>query len=285
MAVGLAMMVLGLREHDLEAVEARPDDALVKVGDVTLGVEDVVRHLPARAAGKAPSPKELGALLEKVVLEEIIYQQAVDRGMVRQDLVVRRRIIQEVRAMVAGEVQASEPSEAVIEAWFNDHRDAFRGPPRYAVSQIFLPYQRGVDRTPEVVALHRRLLDGEPFDALASEVSVAAPTDLSEELSEIARIGQAYGPGFTRAVRATAPGATSPPVRTAHGHHLLRVDRREPGLVPAFEEVRDSVKGRYLRRASRDALDSYLRRVREEADVWLAPDAIERLGAALEAVP
>jgi hypothetical protein len=100
------------------------------------------------------------------------------------------------------------------------------------------------------------------FDAASSE--------------EIERL---FGGDFAAALPSLDPGRWQGPIRSGYGAHLVLVERRVPGRVPALGEVRDAVRREWLAKARRDANEAFYQRLRSRYTI-----AVERSGgAAVEA--
>ena len=69
--------------------------------------------------------------------------------------------------------------------------------------------------------------------ALGDAFWLGADVALSEP--ELDRV---FGPGFAARVRALPPRQWSEPIPSAYGTHVVRIDEREPGRLPALAEVR-----------------------------------------------
>tara|TARA_R110002110_G_C13470397_1_gene720567 strand:+ start:49753 stop:51015 length:1263 start_codon:yes stop_codon:yes gene_type:complete len=116
-----------------------------------------------------------------------------------------------------------------------------------------------------VASLKRRALSGDDFGELAREYSEDIGS--AQEGGELGwtSSGQMV-PEFEAAMKETAIGEISDPVRTQFGWHILQVeDRREHNMT---EEARRSVAMEYLHnRKYQEELDAWLRQIRDEAFV------------------
>jgi len=275
MVVGLALVVVGLSQA---RERARPAGALVTVNGVALDSNDLrARLTSALRRNSALDDEQLRELIDKLVLEEVVYQHGMAMGLARSDGLLRRRVIQIVRDMATAEARAKEPEQAMLRRYYTDHRSEFAGPEQLRISEIFLAKRKGRDNAEEIDALRRRLSEGASFETLRTEASDPPVVDLSRGWHSLDTIENKLGDAFGRAARATRPGKVSPAVKSRHGYHLLRVEQRRAGPPLSFEQARKSVRSRYLRQATRDHLATYLKRVRERADVWMAPDLLARL--------
>jgi parvulin-like peptidyl-prolyl isomerase len=87
-----------------------------------------------------------------------------------------------------------------------------------------------------------------------------------------AKLREYLGPTALLVALDLAPGATSDPVRSAQGYHVLSLLEREAGGAPPLEEIVPQVRAELRRRADDRALRERLDQLRAEADVVVAPE-------------
>jgi peptidyl-prolyl cis-trans isomerase D len=146
-------------------------------------------------------------------------------------------------ARVAQEVK---PSLEELEAWYREHEDEFRGEEEVTARHILL--RTGGERTAEqaaaeLAAARARIEAGEPFAAVAREVS--------EDPGSAARGGDlgsfgrgAMVPEFEQAAFGARPGELVGPVESPFGVHLLEVTAHRGAGVRPFAEARAEVAQR-----------------------------------------
>ncbi len=187
--------------------------------------------------------------------------EALSLGLARGDLVVRRRLIERMRAELAAD-GAGEPSEAEVAARFARDPSRFASPARVRVSHVFLSRdRRGAALDADARALRKRLeADGiEPSTAIALGDPFLLGHDLP--LRSQADLGRDFGETFARAVFALEPGVISAPIASSYGLHLVVVRERRSATPATLGAARGEVVAELVReretarlRASLDAL-------------------------------
>jgi peptidyl-prolyl cis-trans isomerase C len=173
------------------------------------------------------------------------------------------------------EAEDESPDEAALREFYSAERDFFTQPGRLRVRQVFfrVPTRDAEEAAASRAAeAHRRLQAGEAFEAVAERLGDAPVSPLPDALLPPAKLREYLGPTALRAVSELAPGATSAPVRSGIGWHVLQLVEAEPAAAPPFEEVVETVRGEWVRRAGDRALRGYLDELRAEADVAVAPE-------------
>lgn len=132
-------------------------------------------------------------------------------------------------------------------------------------------------------SLYARLQAGASFEALAREVF--ADTALARSGGSVGVFGfDEMDPAFEDAAYALAVGEVSPPVRTAQGYSIIRLDGRyvKPLITETeYAQRRDRVRGYVLYRKKRAAREGHLRALVEALAPAFEPAALEALLARL----
>jgi hypothetical protein len=227
----------------------------------------------ARIRHRPPTAAELEGLIDDHIREEVLYREALALGLDRDDTIIRRRLRQKLEFVSEDVAVQVEPTEAQLEAFLSENPDAFRVEPRHSFRHVFLsPGRRGAalgrDAEQLLAALNqpgetqRVEEEGDPF-LLPFEFD-ATPSE------EVRRL---FGEEFAVALPTLEPGRWQGPIRSGYGVHLVLVERRVPGRVPALGEVRDSVRREWMAKTRRDTNEAFHQRLRSRYTV-----AVERPG-------
>jgi parvulin-like peptidyl-prolyl isomerase len=224
---------------------------------------------------RPPTRTELAGLAEDFVREEILYREALALGLDKNDLVIRRRLRQKMEFLNADLTMAA-PTEADLEAYLRDNPDAFRRPASYSFRQVFV--QLGADDGEALArarALLARLRSG---DAAGDDANALGdPTLLPAEMQRVSarEIANNFGTEFAAELSALASDGWSGPLRSAYGLHLVELTAKEPGGLPALEEVRPLVEREWTnaRRQAMEARFYEALRGRYEVEIRL-PDVV-----------
>jgi hypothetical protein len=241
-----------------------PAPIVVTAGDVARLRADYTRE-----TGLEATPNDEAALVEKTIREEILFREAVARGLDRwdrsvrnwlveqmrvlsdddappdrlyerarslgldrTDLVVRRIVVQKMR-LVAARSGERPPTDAELAAYYAAHREEYRAPERVTFWHVFVRDEAAAEAlralSPEVAA---RRSDSFPVP----------PHAIAQAPSDVAKL---FGADVAAAVARAPRGAWSAPVRSASGVHLVWVEAREPGAPPPLAAVRERIVERW----------------------------------------
>jgi len=195
----------------------------------------------AKTWQRPPSAAELKGLVDDYVKEEVFYREALTLGLDDDDTVIRRRLRQKMEFLSDAVVGALTPDEEELAAYLKANAGKFELDPQIALEQVFLNMERRGDRIEEDAASILEVLNSNA-SADAATIGDATLLPFELDLTSLSRIGQTFGPQFAKAIDQLAPGAWTGPVKSTYGMHLVRINKREPGRVPALSEVRGAVE-------------------------------------------
>lgn len=236
---------------------------------VTVTDEQVaaVRARWAAQWGREPTGPELARLLDEAVREEILYREAQQLGLDRDDPIVRRRLAQKMTFLLEDRAEAPAPSEQEVEAYYAAHAGDYREPRRTTFRHVFLSADRRADPERDAADLLEALRSaddgawrrlGDPFMLLGE---YADRTDRE--------LGELFGAPFATALGELAGGEWRGPVRSAHGVHLVRVLGRREARLPGLAAVRDRVVADLVEARRRERNETAFQALRARYDVRL----------------
>jgi len=129
-------------------------------------------------------------------------------------------------------------TEAELSNTYQAHHAQFKIPPSYRVAHLFLSHYSSnqKDRSHEIRALHRRLIQGEPWEALVETYSEDARTQ--KHRGDLGWMTHKRTPTeFITAVQQLKPREISSPLRSSLGWHLISVTYHRPERLPTLQEV------------------------------------------------
>ena len=197
----------------------------------------------ARTWDRQPSATEVDHLIEEHIREEVYFREALALGLDTDDQVIRRWLVQKMQFLSEDIAMLSDSSDEVVRAFYQEHLEDYRLPPRLTFSHIYFSSdQRGEETTRDAERI-RVALNALP------EPPVRAPDrgdrfilELDYESVTPVEIGRLFGPDFGEQLFDLGVGTWSGPITSGFGLHLVRIDVREEGYLPPFEEVGERVR-------------------------------------------
>ena len=209
---------------------------------------------------RPPTPQEITGLVDDYIAEEIYYREAIAMGLDQDDTVIRRRLRQKMEFISEDAAAAAEPTDAQLQEFLAKHPEKFLEPAQLSFRQVYLNTEkRGEQARVQAEQLLTELQAGRgPADLAMAGDPTLLPPDLQSASPQL--IANTFGSDFAAQVEEAPVGQWSGPLQSGFGLHLVRVDERIAGALPAFDQIRPIVlrefQSEQRTRSSRAFLDS-----------------------------
>jgi parvulin-like peptidyl-prolyl isomerase len=192
-----------------------------------------------------------------------LYREALDLGLDRSDPLVRRRMVQRMRMAIEARALSPEPTDAELQAWYAAHPERFDQPARTRFVQLYFARDHAAAARAELERLRAANAAPDADDAQGEPfLHPAEQPPLSD--SELAL---RFGADFAAALAPLPVGAWQGPVASAYGHHLVYVQERTQAGVAPFESVREQTRLGFLADRRAQVLAATLAELREGVEV------------------
>jgi len=232
------------------------EDRLVTALQQRSGVTD---ERAVRAGLAAMPAKERAKLVHEAAAEEALWREGRALGLDEVDGVVRMRVLQQMRLILAGEAtRGMTVSDAEIAAFYAANRNAYGEPAAFTFSHLFYADPDGEAHARTALS---RLRAGSARPDETGDRFLYQTNYASAGAQEIA--GQ-FGIGFVEAINSLAPGASwQGPVKSDHGWHLVLLRSKEEAQVPPLAAIEARVREDALAAKRAKAVDASVDRVLE----------------------
>lgn len=248
---------------------------------------------PAARMQLAADPKRLDELVRSRLAVEAVLAEAHSKGWEKQSNVqaqieaARRDVIARSYLASVSAPPAGYPSDADVQAAYDQHQAAFATPRELRIAQIYVAVQPGADAA-TVDKARKRADDlarraggrGADFSALAQSNS-----DDKTSAAKGGDMGFVPDPLLLPEIRKAAdglkPNEVAGPIQTGAGFHVIKLlDTHAPGTAP-FSAVKDRIAAELREQREQQNARAYLAKL-------VAPDSVtideKALKAALSAV-
>jgi parvulin-like peptidyl-prolyl isomerase len=225
-------------------------------------------------------------LLNKLVEEEVFYQEALRRGMDKKEEFTDR--MEQIRrgilaSMVKKELYEMnvEVKDAELKEYFDKNPDKFQTPESVKVKLILVRLKRGADEkeTAEAKAkadaAYAKLKKGASWDKIVEEYSDDRASKKKAGLLPSVRKGL-RGEEFDKVAFAmTKPGEISAVFQDKRGFNVLQFVEKEEAKLKDFEEVKKTIERRLKQERQKDKMDSTIKGLRDKAKVVIHEDVLD----------
>ena len=226
--------------------------------------------------GRPPTTAELRKAVDSYVRNEILYREALARGMDREDPRVRIALILKMQMLAAGQADARGVTEEDLSAFFALRKEQYRIPAKVSLIQLF--FKDEPDSRERADSLLAQFQKQEPTEAVLRVAGDTAMIAAVQEAVTAANLEKQFGTDFTAEVLSLPKGKWSGPVRSGYGLHVVKVFDRQPGRIPDLAEVRDKVESDLLYEARKASQELGYQEIAGKYRVGISDRAEQMLG-------
>jgi peptidyl-prolyl cis-trans isomerase C len=196
----------------------------------------------------APTIEQMRSLLEAKIREEVLYREALAMGLDKDDIIVKRRMLQKMDFLAEDLSDLREPSREELQAWFRNNAQRFAYPPRISFRHLYFSFDKHGAKTAEAAATALKQIAGKPADS-PEAAALADPFMFRDYYADRSpgQVGSEFGGKFERSLFDLKPGSWLGPLESGFGWHLVFVDSLTPGRIPEFAEVESEVKSEWIK--------------------------------------
>lgn len=261
--------------------EKAADPVVVTVGDEKLTrseFEALIGALPEKARTELASPQARRQFAENLSEIKALAQEARRRKIPERPTVKRQLLLTEENLLANSLFQdllnESAPSAEEVAKYYEEHKSEYETAKARHILVRFqgsrVPLREGQpDRSEDEAlahtqALHKRLLAGEEFAALAKAES--DDTGSGADGGNLGEFGRGrMVPVFDQAAFSLPVGQVSEPVKSQFGYHLILVDSR---TTKPLEEMREQIERQQKPAKAREAAE----KIRQKVTIVLDED-------------
>ncbi len=215
---------------------AKEDSEIV----ITPGITRVLYADSAILYGREPDEAMKQRLVDQYVEDEILFREALHRGLHLSDGKVRLRLIDLVRLMLGG--QPPDPSEAELATYYAEHIDNYRVRPSMTVE----------------------------VTKVTAGDAPTAPERYNQASDEM--LTQIFGPALVAALPGLPQGEWTKAIETPVGQVRARIVERHEGGMLSYQTVRDTVQSDWLNSNSSQTIKEIVAKLRLNYRVTIVED-------------
>ena len=250
----MILILSGCSKSDI----AKSSQVLAKVDDkeiTTSYFDRQIKNLPESVQRLSLEGEGKRAILEGMINREILYKEAVKRG-INKDAEIKRKLEDmEKELVISAFIQREFGDKLMVEDkevqdYYNTHINEFKNREEIRISQIVAPQEK------EAGDILQKLKEGKDFGALAAEYSVDKPTALRK--GDVGYFTYKMLPAEIRdSVFGMKMGEISGPYKMPDGYEIYKItDRRTVSY--SFDQVKNAVKLQLIDQKIEDSLKALL---------------------------
>ena len=217
-------------------------------------------------------------LIRDYVREEVFAREAVALGLDKEDTIIRRRLRQKLEFVSEDVAAHAEPTDEQLRAYLKAHPEAFRGDRRFTFSQVYLdPQRRGANLASDaaqILAQLRRSGSKADIEALGDSLM------LEQEFKSLpaSEAVKQFGENFAAKLGEIQAGQWQGPIESGFGVHLVFMNKRTDGALPALEQVRAEVRREWSNARRMEANEKFYQILRQRYVVTIERPEVAKAG-------
>lgn len=205
-------------------------------------------------SGRKAEARDRERLRDDFIADELMFREAVDRGMYLTDPAARERMIDRMRYLVVG--APAEPTEQQLVDYYASHADIYQTEPGISFSQVF--FASNPENGPALLA---RLNRGESIGGDDFWLGREFPNYGHSMIRGM------FGQQFLKELEDSQTGQWLGPIRSSRGWHFIRKTGVSAPIRIPYADARMQVKQDYILDGTQAALDKEIAKLKEKYDV------------------
>ncbi len=209
--------------------------------------DNLINELSAKwqlKRNRNPSLNELKGLVDQFIEQEVLYREALDLNLDKNDEIVKRRLAQKMEFISDGMAETLQPTRDMLVVYYQDHIENYK---RSSVYSMELVYFNEDKRSNALEDAKKALRSAKPQE-LGDHISLSSQyTDVSAD-----KIARDYGTAFAKALDSLPTAQWTGPVYSGFGIHIVYISERENAGYYSFDEVDEKVNVDYNYKATND---------------------------------
>ncbi len=254
--------IIGLSLYFLDVGLNSYDDKEIYISD-----QEIISLVTAwkSQVGRNPNDDEIARIINNLVEEEILYREALNLGLDREDKIIKRRLAQKI-SFLKQESVLDNPSNEELINYFNNNKDDYFIDATYTFSQHYFSiennsYERSKDAYVKINEKKENEISADPFYLGKNFVDIS-----------LRSIENDFGVNFASSLININKGEWSKPIESPYGHHIVFISSYSEGYHPDLTSVMKQVEKDILQDKRDKAVNDYLNSIKPNYKIYINPD-------------
>ena len=206
----------------------------------------------------ALSEAEKQQLLANYTEGEVLIKEAKKLNLQENDNVIKNRLIQKMKFLLKNERDA-EPTEADLKAFYDSHKSQYSSSEKYSFTHVFVSFDTHSEA--EALKLTQDFIEKTTTQFINAEQALSLseryPYFHNYTQRDLGFIESNFDAHFAEILRGLSVSKTQwqGPIKSNLGYHAVLLIGKEADKIKSFEEVKDIVKGDFVRNKANETLN------------------------------
>ncbi len=233
--------------------------------DIYISDEEITSLISAweSQVGRKPTSDEVTRIINNLIEEEVLYREALDLGLDREDRIIKRRLAQKI-TFLKQESLPERPSNDELFEFYEANKENYYVQPTYSFTHLYF----SDENNPEVRAesAYKKILNNLDVE---SDLFFWGKNFTNTDINEIERN---FGNNFSINFDNISLDKWHGPFESSFGYHIIMVKDYKPGFYIELVDSLDQVEIDLISRSKEAAVDEFISKVKSEYTVIINPN-------------
>ncbi len=223
---------------------------------------------------RPPTPQERQGMIDEHVKEKVLYNAALDMGLDRDDIIIRRRLAQKIEFLTSDLLTPPAPEERELEAYFDGNKAQYTAPDLISITQVYFDPDRRNEQTLKDAESALLSLQGQGEPGTETSLDYGDRFMLQSYFAERteAELAKLFGSEFAKSLFALPAGQWHGPILSGYGTHLVYVHNIISGDAPTYVQVKDAVQRDWESAQLEDLNETFINGIMAQYEVVFAEE-------------
>lgn len=229
-----------------------------------------------RRTGRPPTAQEREQQLKHYIREQILYREAMNMGLDKGDVIVRRRLAKKMEYLFDDLSFVNDPGEDELNAYLSANIKKFTRPASISFKQIYLaPNQHKKNIEEDARKILAQLKTTTLTEAINLGDSSLLPYEFNHEKES--EISGMFGAKFARKIFTLPVNSWQGPVISGYGTHLVYISKRNESRLPPIDEIRERVSRQWHETKQQEANKLFYQSLYQRYEIVLDDSVTENI--------
>ena len=265
--LGLFLIFIGIFNPDKK--QKLSDDIVALVDNHPILKSDLDLALKALSMNKDNqiTSEQIQLVKDRLIDEQLLLQRGIDLDLHQTSNPIRKLIVNSMIDSILSENNDFLIKEDDLKKFYNDNISFFLPSKELRLKLIFVKFRSQEEDEKKLDKIRERLINGDDFDIVSKEEGDAYLPELPDTFLPERKLKDYIDPNLVKNAFNLENGQITSEIETNDGYNFLYLIDSEKGEPLPFDNMKDKVKGEYIRRKDEEALLNYISWLRKKYDI------------------
>lgn len=210
---------------------------------------------------------QIKLVIERLIDEQLLLQRGIDLNLHQTSNPIRKLIVNSMIDSILSDNNNFLLDDSVLKKFYNDNISFFLPNKQLRLKRIFVKFRSQQENEEKLDLIRSRLINGEDFEIVSSEEGDSYLPEIPNTFLPERKLKDYIDPLLVKNAFNLEDGQITSEIETEDGYNFLYLVESEKGEPLPYEDMRDKVKGEYIRRSDEQSLLNYLVWLRKKYEI------------------